>query len=228
MSVETTSVHEVGLETAVEQAVAVLREGGLVVYPTDTSYGLACDPRLPDALSRLIHAKRRDPGVGVPLLFHDFRQCESYHDFTALERAIARLFWPGALTMVVSTKAHIPDQVTGGRPSVAVRVPDHDVPRAIARELGAPIVGTSANISGGPSPFEVSVAISQLQDSVDLYIDGGPSSVRQNSTIVGVDPNGDIRVYREGVLSISTLAAKIRVDNDASLLWTERFVGADM
>ncbi|UCE11361.1 MAG: threonylcarbamoyl-AMP synthase [Candidatus Thorarchaeota archaeon] len=215
----------------VKDATRVLQEGGLVVYPTDTSYGLACDPRLPDALERLIQAKKRDKKHGVPLLFADFDQCKTFHDFLGLESVLARLFWPGGMTLLVTAKRDVPDEITGGRDSVAIRVPDHEIPRSIARELGAPIVGTSANVHHAPTPFDIDTAKQQLGDSVELYIDGGPSSATKSSTIISVimeQDRGHIKVYREGQLSLEELESSLKVDSDAIRLWTTTFLQADM
>jgi L-threonylcarbamoyladenylate synthase len=220
-------------EDVIQEAVRTIREGGLVVYPTDTSYGIACDLMQEQALDRLISVKNRDKGIGVPLLFTDINQCEAYHDFGSLERVLARLFWPGALTLIVTTKDTIPAYITGGRESAAIRVPNHFVPQRIAKELGMPIVGTSANLSGGETPFEVSVAFEQLGDGVDLYIDGGPSSASANSTIVGVEGTGtdaplNIKVYREGSLSVDRITESLRIDSDALRFWTNRIIYPDM
>ncbi len=220
------------LKSAIAEAVEVLASGGLVVYPTDTSYGLACDPRNREAFEKLFDVKQRNRNIGLPLLFGDIKQCEEYHDFTGLELAITRLYWPGALTLIVSVDASVPEHLTGGRGSLAIRIPNHVIPREISKQLGTPIAGTSANISGGPSPFDVSVALDQLGNSVDLYIDGGASEITQNSTIVGVDEETDgyssIKVYREGALSIDTLSKGLQVDSDALRFWTNRIVYADM
>lgn len=217
------------LRKAVKRAVSVIRSGGLVVYPTDTSYGLGCDPTQEEAMDKLIAAKKRDPGMGVPLLFADFAQCETYHDFGDLEKVLVKLFWPGALTLVVTAKHPVLAKVSGKRDSIAVRVPNHQVPRNIAKEVGGPIVGTSANISGGPSPFEVGMAVDQLGDSVDLYVDGGPSKSTANSTIIGVEPGdpSNIKVYREGELTVERLSEILKVDAKALGLWTKRIVYAD-
>ncbi|MFW9846995.1 MAG: L-threonylcarbamoyladenylate synthase [Candidatus Thorarchaeota archaeon] len=221
-------------EDVIREAVSVLQGGGLVVYPTDTSYGLACDPTNEDAINRLLEVKKRNRGLGVPLLFSDFAQCELYHDFDNLERVLVRLFWPGALTLIVTPRESIPDLITGGRGSVAVRVPDHYIPRGIARGLGAPIVGTSANRSGGKNPFELSTAMEQLGDAIDLYIDAGPSSVEANSTIIGVEGTGNdgeplnIKVFREGLLSVDRITEGLRVDSDGLRYWTSRIVYPEM
>lgn len=222
-------------DSVIDRAAEVISSGGIVVYPTDTSYGLGCDPRNRDALDRLGAVKRRDRRVvGFPLLFADASQCESYHKFGSLEKVIAKIFWPGALTLIVDARPEVPSHITAGRISIAIRVPDHVIPRGIARRIDGPIVGTSANRSGGPSPFDLTVALDQLSDEVDLYIDGGVSSAHNNSTIIGVQEtveNGDtlnIKIYREGALSSEDISQKLKVDSDAMRFWTSRIIDADM
>lgn len=221
-------------DNVLDRAAEVIKSGGIVAYPTDTSYGLGCDPRNSDSLERLLAVKRRDRRVGFPLLFADAIQCESYHEFGDLEKIIAKIFWPGALTLIVEPRPEIPNHITAGRGSVAIRVPDHIVPRGIARRIDGPIVGTSANRSGGPSPFDLSVALDQLGDEVDLYIDGGKSSLRSNSTIIGVQESAEdvdtlnIKIYREGTLTIDDISRMMKVDSDAIRFWTTRIIDADM
>ncbi len=224
--------NEEDVKNAISEAVEVLLAGGLVVYPTDTSYGLTCDPRNRDAFEKLFDVKQRSRSIGLPLLFADAKQCEEYHDFRGLEFAITRLFWPGVLTLIVSVKDSVPEYLSGSRGSLAIRVPNHEIPRGIAKQLQTPIAGTSANISGGPSPFDITTAYEQLGDSVELYIDGGASDAKNNSTIVGVDEESDgfssVKVYREGALSIEKLTESLQFDSDALRFWTNRIVYADM
>ncbi|MGV9169307.1 MAG: L-threonylcarbamoyladenylate synthase [Promethearchaeia archaeon] len=215
------------IDSVVKEAASLLESGGLVVYPTDTSYGLACNPNNQSALERLIEVKRRDPDLGVPLLFSEYEQVKSYHDFGNLEHIIAKFFWPGALTLVVTAKKEIPEYVSGKRSTITVRVPNHPVPQGIAKEIGGPIVGTSANRSGGETPFEVSVAQEQLGDEVNLYIDGGKSEAEKSSTIVGVS-GSDIKVYREGELSVERLSNSLKVNTDALRYWTARIIYPEM
>ncbi len=221
-------------DNVLNRAAEVISSGGIVVYPTDTSYGLGCDPRNRESLERLIAVKRRDRRLGFPLLFSDTSQCESYHKFGSLEKVIAKIFWPGALTLIVDARPEVPSHITAGRISIAIRVPDHVIPRGIARRIDGPIVGTSANRSGGPSPFDLTVAMDQLGDEVDLYIDGGASSAHNNSTIIGVQEtveNGDtlnIKIYREGTLSNEDISQTLKVDSDAMRFWTSRIVDVDM
>ncbi len=217
----------------IERAAEIVKAGGVIVYPTDTSYGLGCDPRISEALDRLVAVKRRDRQLGVPLLFSDYNQCEIYHDFGSLEKIIVRLFWPGALTIIVKTRPEVPEHIRAGRTSIAIRVPNHIIPRQIADKIGGPIVGTSANRTGGPSPFDVSVAMDQLGDEVDLYIDAGATPATNNSTIIGVEDAGEgdilnIKVYREGVIPISKLEEILNIDTDARRYWTSRIIYPEM
>ena len=235
LSAEIMRIEDVeNCDNVIERAAEVIAAGGIVAYPTDTSYGLGCDPRNRESLERLIAVKRRDRRLGFPLLFADESQCELYHEFHDLERVIAKVFWPGALTLIVEPKPDVLAHITAGRSTIAIRVPDHIVPRGIARKIGGPIVGTSANRSGGPSPFNLSVALEQLGDEVDLYIDGGPSSVQHNSTIIGVeaaetpDEPLNIKVYREGALPIEEIEANLKVDSDAMRFWSSRIIEPDM
>ncbi|MFW9844746.1 MAG: L-threonylcarbamoyladenylate synthase [Candidatus Thorarchaeota archaeon] len=220
-------------DSIIERAAEIIRSGGVIVYPTDTSYGLGCDARNSDALERLVAIKRRDRRLGVPLLFNDLGQCETYHEFGSLEKIIARLFWPGFLTLIVEARPEVPDHITVDRSTIAIRVPNHVIPRGIAHKIGGPLVGTSANRSGGTSPFDVTVAMDQLGDEVDLYIDGGPSPSSANSTIIGVEGIEEgkplnIKVYREGQLTIKQLSESLKIDSDALSAWSTRFVYTDM
>jgi len=231
LTAETMVAKEENYQDIIDRATEVIRGGGLIVCPTDTSYGLACDSSNQAAIEKIISVKRRSRSLGVPLLFSDAAQCETYHEFSNLERVLIRLFWPGALTLVVTPKGSVPETITGGRGSIAVRVPDHIIPRGIAQGIKGPIVGTSANRSGEPSPFEITVAKDRLGDEVDLYIDAGPSKSEANSTIVRVEENdvegASIKVIREGALTVSRLIESLKVDSDALRFWTTRIIFAD-
>jgi tRNA threonylcarbamoyl adenosine modification protein (Sua5/YciO/YrdC/YwlC family) len=231
LTAETVVAKEENYQDIVDRAIEVIKVGGLVVCPTDTSYGLACDSSNQAAIEKLINVKRRNRSLGVPLLFSNVTQCETYHEFSNLERVLTKLFWPGALTLVVTPKGSVPELVTGGRGSIAIRVPDHIIPRRIAQGIKGPIVGTSANRSGEPSPFEITAAKDQLGDEVDLYIDAGPSKSEANSTIVRVEENdvegASIKVIREGALTRGRLVESLKVDSDALRFWTTRIIFTD-
>ena len=149
--------------TDIEQAISILQSGGLVAFPTDTLYGLGAHPFIESAVRRLYDAKGRPDSKPVPLLLSSVDDLSLVSDQTeGLALALAEAFWPGALTLVVRCRPDIPSLVNGWGATVAVRVPDHPVPRQLAAALCAPITGTSANIAGGPNPVTAQEVADQL------------------------------------------------------------------
>ena len=188
-----------------QRAVEVLKRGGLVAYPTDTLYGLGADGLDENAVRKVFDAKGRGELKALPLLI-DSPDALSVVAANVPRIAIdlAARFWPGALTLVLKRSHSVPDVVAGGGDTIALRVPDHPVPRELARRLGAPITGTSANRSGGANPVSSEVVRDQLADAVDLVIDGGECPGGQASTVV--DVSGDIPVLvRQGAVPIDEI-----------------------
>lgn len=171
----------------IERGVEVLRRGGLVAYPTDTLYGLGANAFNEKAVDRVYQAKCRPPQKAIPLLL---ASADDLHlvaeEIPDIAQRLASSFWPGALTLILKSSSRIPRVVTGRGDKVAVRVPDHPVPRELMAQLGAPITGTSANVSGGPSPLSADLVLEQLGEMVDLIIDCGPCPGDQPSTVVDV------------------------------------------
>ena len=185
----------------------LLRNGGVVAFPTDTLYGLGADFSSLSAVQRIIDIKGRPEHMGLPLLLSDPTQLS----LVAMEvpegvEILMRRFWPGALTLLVPRTSAVQDLVTGGRDSVAVRVPDHPVPRALAQGLGRPVTGTSANLSGQPAALTAGEVQRQLSTAVDLVIDGGVVPQGVQSTIV--DATGPVlKLLRPGAISLSAIRA---------------------
>jgi L-threonylcarbamoyladenylate synthase len=178
-----------------EEALSVLRKGGLVIYPTDTVYGLGADPMNPEAVDKVHEAKRRT-GKPLPLLLDEPGRAERYAEVGKKALRLMREFWPGQLTIILRLRAELPPGITMGTGKIALRVPDCAVARLLAEGLGGAIIGTSANISGAPSPRTAEEAIAQLGEKVDLVLDGGITRHRLSSTIIDltVDPPRIIRV----------------------------------
>ncbi len=185
----------------IEQAISILQRGGLVAFPTDTLYGLGAHPFIESAVRRLYEAKGRPDSKPVPLLLSSPDDLTLVSDQTGgIALALASAFWPGALTLVVRCRPDIPGLINGWGATVAVRVPDHPVPRQICAALRAPITGTSANRAGGPNPVTAQDVASQLDGRVDLVIDRGPCPGGLPSTII--DVSGDSpTLLREGAVS---------------------------
>jgi len=170
---------------ALARAADILSRGGLVVFPTDTLYGLAADPRHAGAVARVYHAKGRTAGQALPLIAGDLAQVETVATaLPAATRRLAERFWPGPLALLVDAAPAIVPAVHGGTGSVAVRVPAQAVARALARRLGFPVVATSANRSGAPASHLAEVAAAAFEGDVDLVLDGGPTPGGEPSTIV--------------------------------------------
>jgi L-threonylcarbamoyladenylate synthase len=188
-------------------AIEVLRHGGVVALPTDTVYGICVALATPGGVERLFQVKRRRPDKGIMLLLASADQAGAIGVMTASAVALAEGCWPGGLTIVVPqrTDVTLPAELTGGRPTVGLRVPDHEAPRALARAVG-PLPTTSANVSGLAEARAVAEILGQLGDSIDLILDGGPAHDGPPSTVVdctGPQP----RVLREGALTRAQVAA---------------------
>jgi L-threonylcarbamoyladenylate synthase len=192
-------------------ALGLLKQGGVVAVPTDTLYGLAASALDQAAVERVFRIKRRSPVAALPLLLGDFADMSlCADDVSPLAFALADRFWPGPLTLVLRRSAVIPDAVTGGGDTVAVRVPDHPVPRALARALKAPITGTSANRSGGPGPITAAEVRAQLGDEVDRIIDAGECPLGAPSTVLDMTRPVPV-LLRAGAVSLAEIEQAIGV-----------------
>ena len=168
-------------------------------YPTDTVYGIGATAGDDAAVRRLFAVKGRSPSKALPLLLADAADAARVAEVTPLSRTLAKRFWPGALTIVMRKAAAYRSLALGDGVSVALRVPDHDLVRAIVHGLGEPMTGTSANRAGAPAPVSAAEVAFQMGDMVDLIIDGGRSRSRQESTVI--DITGDApQVLREGAV----------------------------
>jgi len=189
------------IQKQVEMGISILRQGGLVAFPTDTVYGLGAGVNIPQAVERVYRVKERPPNMALPLLLAEISQIsEVAEPVPPLAWLLANKFLPGALTMVLPKSKSAPDIITAGGKTIAVRIPAHPVPVALVRGLGAPIVGTSANLSGKPSALTADEVYSQFGDKVDLVIDGGKCPGGKESTVI--DVTGEVPVIlREGAIS---------------------------
>lgn len=193
------------IQRQVESGIDVLKKGGIIAFPTDTVYGLgACFNNLA-AVERIYRAKNRKHSMGLPLLVADESQInEVAEPVPQTAWLLVRRFMPGALTIVLPRSKSVPDIVTGGGETVAVRIPAHPVPIALIRGLGKPVIGTSANVSGRQSALTADEVRSQFGDGIDMVIDGGKCVGGKESTII--DVTGDIpKILREGAISRTEL-----------------------
>jgi L-threonylcarbamoyladenylate synthase len=189
-----------GLSSQIQEAVRVLRKGGLVAYPTDTVYGLGASMESSQAVERIFAAKSRPRHMALPLLVGSVEQIESLTDrISPAAKCMIDAFLPGALTLVLRASNLVPAYLTTKEGTIALRIPGHPVPVALIEGVGTAIVGTSANVSGNPSPVTAEEVRLQLGDKVDFIIDGSGCGGKE-STIV--DVTGDsVIVLRVGAVS---------------------------
>jgi L-threonylcarbamoyladenylate synthase len=189
------------IQKQVGKGITVLKQGGIVAFPTDTVYGLGAAISIDHAVARVYMVKGRPRSMALPLLLADKSQiAEVAEPVPPVAWLLADKFWPGALAMVLFKSKSVPDIVTGGGRTVAIRIPAHPIPVALARGLGTPIVGTSANLSGQPSALTAEEVYAQLGDRVDLIIDGGRCPGGKESTIVDLTVETPL-ILREGAIS---------------------------
>lgn len=193
------------------EAIDALRAGELVVYPTETFYGLGADPLSPDALERLFALKRREPDKPVALIAADsasaFALARAIPD-TA--RRLAEVFWPGPLTLVLPARDGFPPALLGPDGGIGVRVSPHPAARALAAGLGHPITATSANLAGKPPATTIAEARAAFGVKVKVYLDGGTLTGGAPSTVVAFDSTG-FRVLRAGAVNERAISAALSI-----------------
>jgi len=189
------------LRRLLRRAAEAAAGGGLVVYPTDTLYGLGTNPFLDEALERLFRAKERPPERPVPVLGSSVEALERLVVFTEEARLLAERFWPGPLTLVLPLRpgARAPRLLHAGTGRLGVRVPGHRVALALIEEAGGVLTGTSANIHRRPPARTAEEALEQLDGRVDYVVDAGPAPLGKPSTVLdlSVEPP---RLVREGAV----------------------------
>jgi L-threonylcarbamoyladenylate synthase len=181
----------------------VVRDGGLVVYPTETVYGLGCDPFNVNAVERVFRVKRSRKKP-LPILLSSVADLEKIAQLSDVARKIAAKLWPGPLTIIIRKKPALPDIVTCGLDSVGVRIPKHDVAVQLIRLSNGLLVGTSANRTGREPACTASEALEQLGEEIDVLLDGGPAPLREPSTVVDLT-TGKPKILREGPISVKNL-----------------------
>jgi L-threonylcarbamoyladenylate synthase len=206
---------------AIERAAAILRDGGLVAFPTETVYGLGADATNGKAVAAIFAAKQR-PQFN-PLIVHvkDRAEAEALVEFTPRARALAEAFWPGALTLVLPRRSDCPLSllVSAGLDTVALRVPSHPVAKALIAAAGKPIAAPSANVSGHVSPTTTAHVAEELGDKVDFILDGGPTTIGIESTVIGFEGDTPVLLRPGGVArdAIERLAGPLAAPSNATI-----------
>ncbi|MDQ3809317.1 MAG: L-threonylcarbamoyladenylate synthase [Chloroflexota bacterium] len=191
----------------IARAAAIIRAGGLVAFPTETVYGLGAHALDARAVAGIFEAKGRPPDD--PLIVHVLRAQDLplVAEPSRYLEALAR-FWPGPLTVVLPRRPHVPDTVTGGLATVAVRVPSHSIARALLAAADVPIAAPSANLFSRPSPTLAEHVLEDLAGRIDAVLDGGPTPVGVESTIVDLSTEPP-RLLRPGGVAAEELEAAL-------------------
>ena len=192
---------------AVAAAVASLRGGGLVAFPTDTLYALAADPFQPRALERVFRAKGRVAAKAISLLVADeamARQLAARIPPPA--RALMERFWPGALTLILPPRPGLPEALVPPGGGIGLRAPKGALPRAILDGMGGPVVGTSANPAGGPEPRDAATVLRGVGAHLALLLDGGPTTLGKPSTVLDCTVHPP-RILRAGAVTLAAIQA---------------------
>ena len=188
-----------------EEAGKIIREGGMVAFPTETVYGLGANALDGDAAARIYAAKGRPSDN--PLIAHIADE-EALYEIAAevsdTARILMKAFWPGPMTLVFKKKDIVPDGTTGGLKTVAVRMPDHMVARNLIRAAGVPIAAPSANISGRPSPTSAKRTMEDMKGRIEMILDGGDCRIGIESTIIDVTEEIPM-ILRPGFITLEML-----------------------
>lgn len=208
-------------ESDIKTAAAILRDGGLVAMPTETVYGLAANALDGNAVRRIFEAKGRP--MDNPLIVHiadvsDIERLSLTADFPEKAQKLAQAFWPGPLTIIMKKGAAIPDEVSAGLSTVAIRLPSHPDARRLIAESGLPLAAPSANTSGKPSPTTAQHVINDMDGRIEAVIDGGACDVGVESTVITVATDVP-RILRPGIVTREEIEAVIgEVEVDRAVL----------
>jgi L-threonylcarbamoyladenylate synthase len=195
----------------VERAAQILREGGVVAFPTETVYGLGADAANEVAVRRVFEIKGRP--IGHPVIVHiaEASQIDAWaREIPESARVLAERFWPGPLTIVLPRAPRASDLVTGSQDTVALRAPSHPIAHAILHEFGGGVVAPSANRFGSVSATRAEHVIADLGDAIDFIVDGGPATIGVESTIVDL-AHGEPAILRPGGITREELMAALGV-----------------
>lgn len=207
MTTEIVPVNEEYYKSKVFELGKIIREGGLVSFPTETVYGLGANALDAEAARKTYAAKGRPSDN--PLIVHvaDKEETARYvKEVTPLEEKLMDAFWPGPLTIVFPKKDIIPMETSGGLQTIAIRCPANEAARALIRAAGVPVSGPSANISTRPSPTTAEDVYHDMNGRIEAIVDDGPCRIGVESTVIGIE-NGQIIIYRPGGITREMLSA---------------------
>lgn len=195
----------------VQKAIKVLEQGGIIIFPTDTAFGIGCRIDDENAVERLFKIRKRPAEKATPVLVDTVKMAQDYLEHVPHEviDALIEPYWPGALTIVMRCKTdRVPLLVRGGGDTLGVRIPNHPIARSIIRNLGIPILGPSANFAGEQTPYSLEDINPELGKLVDFVVPG-KCSVKQASTVIdcSIKP---WKILREGAIKLPSVILKTK------------------
>ena len=186
-------------ENAIEEAAEILKKGGVIVYPTDTLYGLGVDATDTNCVKKIFEIKGREFSKPISIAVGSVDQAKNICEWNENADKLAKKFLPGPLTLVLKLRKKMPIDLAAGSSNIGVRIPDSDFLLSLMKKIKFPITATSANKSGENDPINAEMAMEQVGKLVDLVVDGGPCKYEKPSTVV--DLTSEPRILREGVIS---------------------------
>ena len=203
-------------DSQIKKAVRLLKQGGLIAFPTETYYGLAVDPFNIEALQRLFKVKRRGAEKAVLVLVADQSQVKRFADSIPVDfNILMSAFWAGPLTLVFPARSNVPELLTGGTGTVGIRQSPNSIAIQLLQEFAGPITATSANRSGA-NPATTAAEVEEIFGSeVDLIVDGGATPGGQGSTLVGFDQ--EISCIRAGKIPFDTIRNSLKYSAENSV-----------
>ncbi len=214
------------LNQEINQAVMILKRGGLVGMPTETVYGLAADAKNPDALRKIFRAKQRP--IDHPLIVHiaDITQLlEWANDISPMAMQLASAFWPGPMTLILPKAEGVLDLITGKQATIGIRIPNHPVALALLKSFGSGVAAPSANRFGHISPTTAEAVREELGDAVDMVLEGGQCDIGVESTIIDVSRSEPV-ILRPGMISAAEIEAVLHCPLSAKQENTPRVSGS--
>lgn len=191
------------LETSIREAVSVLKQGGLIIYPTDTLYGIGADALNKEAIKKVYELKGRDFTKPLSVVVSDIAMAKKYVVISAFAERVMKKLLPGPFTLVLPRLETVPDILVSGRSTLGIRIPRFAWSVSLAKTLGHAVTATSANVSGEPNEKTPDAVLEQLKEHADLItlvIDGGEMSDNKGSTVIDLTKD-TLRVVREGEVS---------------------------
>ena len=197
----------------IERAATLIKAGGVIVYPTETLYGIGADAGNADALRRVYNIKGREGAKPLLIIVDTFERMKPFvRQVTPEARSLMNLFWPGPLTLVFRASSSVSVELTAGTGTIGARVPSSDFCRALVRASGRPITSTSANRAGNPTPNNIEEIRTAFSEGIDLFIDAGVLSASAPSTVVDVTTSPP-RLLREGAVQWDHIERTLRQDS---------------